>query len=145
MNEAAPEPSGHRFGVATLLLVAGLALLLFPNLGAAPLERAEIYFLDGARSMVESGDWLTPKFNYQNRWEKPVLYYWLTSASYLVIGPTEFAARLWAALSGVGLVLLAWGIGRHMTGRDDVAWLSGAVVATSFGYFSMARSALQCP
>ena len=55
MTVAAPDPSGPRFGVAALLLLAGLALLLFPNLGAAPLERAEIYFLDGARSMVESG------------------------------------------------------------------------------------------
>ncbi len=41
-----------------------------------------------------------------------------------------------------GLALLAWGIARHLTGRLDVAWLTGAVVATSFGYFSMARSAL---
>ena len=39
-------------------------------------------------------------------------------------------------------MLLAWGLARHMTGRLDVAWLTGAVVATSFGYFSMARSAL---
>ncbi len=57
-------------------------------------------------------------------------------------GPTEFSARLWAAVSGVGLVLLAWGMARQMTGRLDVAWLTGAVVATSAGYFSMARSAL---
>src|SRR5262245_43936564 len=92
--------------------------------------------------MVESGDWLTPRFNYQNRWEKPVLYYWLTSATYLVTGPTELGARLWSALSGIGLALLAWGIARHATGRLDVAWLSGAIIATSFGYFPMARAAL---
>ena len=49
---------------------------------------------------------------------------------------------MWAALAGAGLVLLAWGIARHATRRLDVAWLTGAIVATSFGYFSMARSAL---
>jgi 4-amino-4-deoxy-L-arabinose transferase-like glycosyltransferase len=131
----------RRLRLATLLLLCYFTFGL--GLGRQAITDAdEAFYAEASREMVESGDWLTPKFNYQNRWEKPVLYYWLTSASYLVIGPTEFAARLWAALSGVGLVLLAWGISRHMTGRDDVAWLSGAVVATSFGYFSMARSAL---
>ena len=131
----------RRLRLATLLLLCFFTFVL--GLGRQAITDAdEAFYAEASREMVESGDWLTPKFNYQNRWEKPVLYYWLTSATYLVTGPTEFAARLWAALSGVGLVLLAWGIGRHMTGRDDVAWLTGAVVATSFGYFSMARSAL---
>ena len=102
----------------------------------------EAFYAEASREMVESGDWLTPRFNYQNRWEKPVLYYWLTSATYLATGPTESAARFWSALSGVGLALLVWGIARHATGRVDVAWLAGAVVTTSFGYFSMARAAL---
>jgi 4-amino-4-deoxy-L-arabinose transferase-like glycosyltransferase len=131
----------RRLRLATLLLLCFFTFVL--GLGRQAITDAdEAFYAEASREMVESGDWLTPKFNYQNRWEKPILYYWLTSATYLITGPTEFAARLWAALSGVGLVLLAWGIGRHMTGRDDVAWLSGAVVATSFGYFSMARSAL---
>jgi len=131
----------RRLRLATLLLLCFFTFVL--GLGRQAITDAdEAFYAEASREMVESSDWLTPKFNYQNRWEKPVLYYWLTSATYLITGPTEFAARLWAALSGVGLVLLAWGIGRHMTGQDDVAWLTGAVVATSFGYFSMARSAL---
>jgi 4-amino-4-deoxy-L-arabinose transferase-like glycosyltransferase len=128
-------------GLATLLLLGFFTF--FVGLGSQAITDAdEAYYAEASREMVESGDWLTPRFNYENRWQKPVLYYWLTSATYLVTGPTEFAARLWSALSGVGLALLAWGIGRHVTGRLDVAWLSGAVVATSFGYFSMARTAL---
>jgi 4-amino-4-deoxy-L-arabinose transferase-like glycosyltransferase len=131
----------RRLGLATLLLLCFFTFVL--GLGRLAITDAdEAFYAEASREMVESGDWLTPRFNYQNRWEKPVLYYWLTSATYLVTGPTESAARLWAALSGIGLALLAWGIGRHVTGRHDVGWLTGAVVATSFGYFSMARSAL---
>ena len=48
-----PAPSASR-GSRSLLL-GGAPSLLLPALGAAPLERAEIYFLDGARAMVESG------------------------------------------------------------------------------------------
>lgn len=133
--------SDRRVGLATLLLLCFITF--FVGLGSQAITDAdEAYYAEASREMVESGDWLTPRFNYENRWQKPVLYYWLTSTTYLVAGPTEFAARLWSAVSGVGLVLLAWGIGRHVTGRLEVAWLSGAVVATSFGYFSMARAAL---
>ena len=131
----------RRLRLATLLLLCFFTFVL--GLGRQAITDAdEAFYAEASREMVESGDWLTPRFNYQNRWEKPVLYYWLTSATYLITGPTEFAARLWAALSGAGLALLAWGIARHLTGRLDVGWLTGAVVATSFGYFSMARSAL---
>jgi 4-amino-4-deoxy-L-arabinose transferase-like glycosyltransferase len=131
----------RRLGLASLLLLCFFTFFLGLG-GQAVTDADEAYYAEASREMVESGDWLTPRFNYQNRWEKPVLYYWLTSATYLITGPTEFSARLWAALSGAGLVLLAWGIARQMTGRLDVAWLTGAVVATSFGYFPMARAAL---
>jgi 4-amino-4-deoxy-L-arabinose transferase-like glycosyltransferase len=131
----------RRWGLSTLLLIC--CFTFFLGLGQQAItDSDEAYYAEASREMVERGDWLTPRFNYQNRWEKPVLYYWLTAAVYLVTGPTEFAARFWSALSGVGLALAAWGIARHITGRIDAAWLSGVVVATSFGYFSMARAAL---
>jgi 4-amino-4-deoxy-L-arabinose transferase-like glycosyltransferase len=115
----------------------------FLGLGSQAVTDAdEAYYAEASREMVESGDWLTPRFNYEHRWEKPVLYYWLTAATYVVAGPTETSARLWAALSGVGLALLTWGMARQISGRPDVAWLAGAIVATSFGYFAMARAAL---
>jgi 4-amino-4-deoxy-L-arabinose transferase-like glycosyltransferase len=131
----------HRAGLTILLLFCFFTFFL--GLGSQAITDAdEAYYAEASREMVESGDWLTPRFNYQHRWEKPVLYYWLTAATYLATGPTELAARFWAALSGVGLVLLAWGIARQVTGRLDTAWLAGAIVATSFGYFAMARAAL---
>jgi 4-amino-4-deoxy-L-arabinose transferase len=127
--------------LTTLLLLCFFTFFL--GLGSQAITDAdEAFYAEASREMVERGDWLTPHFNYQYRFEKPVLYYWLTSATYLVTGPTELAARFWSALSGVGLALLTWGIARQASGRLDVAWLSGAVVATSVGYFSMARSAL---
>ena len=102
----------------SLLLIAFLTFLL--GLGRQAItDSDEAFYAEASREMVETGDWLTPRFNYEDRWQKPVLYYWLTSATYLVTGPTESAARLWSALSGVGLVLLAWYATRRMTGDDD--------------------------
>ncbi len=56
--------------------------------------------------MVERGDWLTPHYNYEPRFQKPILFYWLVAGTYAVAGIGETQARLWAALSGVGLALV---------------------------------------
>jgi 4-amino-4-deoxy-L-arabinose transferase-like glycosyltransferase len=125
------------------LLVLIAFLTFFVGLGCpAVTDSDEAFYAEAAREMVESGEWLTPHFNYTDRWQKPVLYYWLTALTYLVTGPTEFAARLWSALSGLGLVLVTfWAAGR-ITRRADAAWLAGAITATCYGYFAMARAAL---
>ena len=126
--------------VLTLLILCVISFFL--GLGRQAItDSDEGYYAEASREMVDSGDWLTPRFNYENRFEKPPLYYWLTAATYLVTGPTEGAARFWSAMSGAGLVLLTWVIagGRR---RPEMSWLAGAIVATSFGCFTMARWAL---
>jgi 4-amino-4-deoxy-L-arabinose transferase-like glycosyltransferase len=118
-------------------------LTFFLGLGRQAItDSDEAFYAEAAREMVETGDWLTPRFNYEDRWQKPVLYYWLTAATYLVTGPTELVARLWSALSGLGLVLLVWLAAQRITNRSDVAWLAGAITATCYGYLVMARVAL---
>ncbi len=150
--------------VLTLLLLSSLTFFL--GLGRQAItDSDEGFYAEAAREMVEGGDWLTPHFNYSERWQKPALYYWLTAATYLVSGPTELAARLWSSLFGIGLVLLTFMIARRiMPGseglppgpnrlrqgvsqdgvalRNDTAWLAAAIVATCFGCVAMARLAL---
>ncbi|HEY1306259.1 MAG TPA: glycosyltransferase family 39 protein [Vicinamibacterales bacterium] len=126
--------------VLTLLILC--VITFFLGLGRQAItDSDEGYYAEASREMVDSGDWLTPRFNYENRFEKPPLYYWLTAATYLVTGPTEGAARFWSAMSGAGLALLTWAIagGRR---RPEASWLAAAIVATSFGCFTMARWAL---
>jgi len=129
-----------RGSTVPILLLAALAF--FAGLGRGAItDSDEAFYAESAREMVESGNWLTPHFNYEPRFQKPVLYYWLTAASYWVIGTTEFAARMWSALAGVGLALLTAACGRRWF--DEVtALLAGAIVATNFGYFALARMAL---
>ncbi|HEX2459040.1 MAG TPA: glycosyltransferase family 39 protein [Vicinamibacterales bacterium] len=166
--EGSPHPEPHRGKrrpVLTLLLLSSLTFFL--GLGRQAItDSDEGFYAEAAREMVERGDWLTPHFNYSERWQKPALYYWLTAATYLVLGPTELAARLWSSLSGIGLVLLTFMIARRIVPepegltpgpkgpglhgvsqdgvalRNDTAWLAAAIVATCFGCFAMARLAL---
>ena len=118
------------------------ALSFFAGLGRGAITDAdEAFYAESAREMVASGDWLTPSYNFEPRFQKPALYYWFTAATYLIAGPSEFAARVWSAFAGLGLVLVTAAAGRRWF-DEDIAFLSGAIVATSFGYFAMARMAL---
>ena len=130
-----------RRSLLTLILLS--CCTFFLGLGRPAISDSdEGFYAEAAREMVEGGDWLTPHFNYEERWQKPILYYWLTAATYAAFGESEWAARWWSALSGLGLVLLTWLAARSLAGRDDAAWLAGAIAATCYGYFAMARLAL---
>lgn len=129
----------HRITLPLLLLAA---LTLFAGLGRGAItDSDEAFYAESAREMVASGDWITPYYNYEPRFQKPVLYYWLTAATYTVLGPTEMAARLWAAMAGLGLVLVTAACGRRWY-DESTGLLAGAIVATNFGYFSIGRMAL---
>ena len=126
----------------TLALVGICLLTFFAGLGAPAItDSDEGFYAESAREMVESGDWLTPHFNYSHRFEKPVLYYWLAAVTFTVAGVGEAAARFPAALSGVGLVLITCACARRWYGRQT-GLLAGIITATSFGYVAMARQAL---
>lgn len=129
-----------RTPVATLLLLGLLTFVL--GLGRQAITDAdEAYYAEAAREMVASGDWLTPHFNFTDRWQKPVLYYWAAAATFRVAGTSEWGARGLSALSGLALILLTYRVGRRLLTRD-AAWIGAAIVATCYGYFAMARLAL---
>ena len=129
----------HRITLPLLLLAV---LTFFAGLGRGAItDSDEAFYAESSREMVASGDWITPHYNYEPRFQKPILYYWLTSATYLITGPTEFGARLWAAIAGLGLVLMTAAAGRRWY-DETTGLLAGAIVATNVGYFSIGRMAL---
>ena len=71
-------------------------------------DRDEGRNAEAGREMLETGDWISPTFNYEPRFAKPVLVYWLMSLSYRWFGVDEFSARLPSAVFGLGLILLQY-------------------------------------
>ena len=91
--------------------------------------------------MVEGSDWLTPHFNYEERWQKPILYYWLTAAAFAGTGTTEFSGALRVGAFGHRpRAAHVVGGAAGSPANDDGAWIAGAIAATCFGYFAMARA-----
>jgi 4-amino-4-deoxy-L-arabinose transferase-like glycosyltransferase len=120
--------------VATLTIAVGL--------GDVTLwEPDEPRFAEATRQMFQRGDFLTPYFNGVPRFEKPILLYWLQAVAVAVLGPTELAARLPAALAGIGCVLLLYAIGRSVT-SERAALVAALVLATTFRFVTYARLGL---
>jgi 4-amino-4-deoxy-L-arabinose transferase-like glycosyltransferase len=136
-----PEPSRARFaGLLALLLLGTLALGL-PSLGEAPLERAEIYFLDASRAMVESGDWVVPRYQGEPFFDKPPLTYWLMAGAFLGWGPEPGVARLVPLLAALGVMLATAWLGRLLFDRRTA--LAGSVVlSTTIAFLTFARVAM---
>lgn len=125
-----------------VVLVLICSLTLLAGLGRAAVgDSDEGFYAESAREMIEGGNWLTPRYNYEYRFQKPILYYWLTAAAYLIAGVGPGSARVASALSGFGLAFLSWAIARRWY-DERTALLAGLIVATSFGTFSLARLAL---
>jgi hypothetical protein len=93
-----------------------------------------------ALEMLRSGDWVMPHANGLPYLEKPPLYFWLTSLTFWLVGPSEWAARLWSALPVLGSVMLTWRIGRRLYG-DNAGLLAGIAVATMVGNALYVRKA----
>ena len=125
-----------------LLLVLLCVPTFFVFIGSAAItDSDEAYYAETSREMIESNDWITPRYNYAVRFEKPILFYWMVAATYEVAGIGEGQARFWSAMSGVGLVLLAYACGRRWL-NEDAGFLAGLITATSFAAAAMTRQAL---
>ena len=133
-----PSVSPTRVSLLVLLCV----LTFFVGLGRPAItDSDEAFYAEAAREMVAGGDWVTPHYNGQFRFEKPVLYYWLAALGFLGAGVSELAARVPSALAGLLLVLTTAACARRWY-DEGTGLLAGAITATSFGYVAVARQAL---
>jgi 4-amino-4-deoxy-L-arabinose transferase-like glycosyltransferase len=83
-----------------VIVVLAAAASLAAGIAATPFwDEDEPRFAAIARTMLETGDWIVPRFNEELAVDKPVLMHWAMAASYAVFGTSEVAARLPAALA----------------------------------------------
>jgi 4-amino-4-deoxy-L-arabinose transferase-like glycosyltransferase len=115
--------------------------VLLPSLAAAPLTRAEIYFMDGARGMVETGDWLVPRYQGEPFFDKPALTYWLMAAAFRGFGFSLGAGRLVSALAALAAVAVTAWLGRLLLGRRPAVY-GALTLGTTFLVLSFGRVAM---
>lgn len=91
-----------------------------------------------ARTMLESGDWVTARLDGVAYLEKSPLIYWLMAVSYRVFGVHDWAARLPLALIVVLLCWVTYRFGRWGFGKL-AGMYGGLILATSVGLYLFTR------
>jgi 4-amino-4-deoxy-L-arabinose transferase-like glycosyltransferase len=128
-----------------LLLVTLTALALFSyGLGAGTLwDQDEPKYFQIAREM-RWDDPFTLRSEGRPWFVHPPLFFWLQAATARVLGFTEFAARLWSAISGAGMIAATFLIGRLLyDGRTGL--LAAGIAATMLQVLAQARLAVFDP
>src|SRR3954471_7173927 len=94
-------------------------IVVFWRLGyQSLLDPDEAHYAELTREMMQSGNWLVPLLDGHPFIDKPVLFHWLQGASVLLLGETEFAARLPTALATLGLIAVIRWVGRALVSPE---------------------------
>ena len=120
--------------------LALLALLLF-GLGGVPLfDVDEGAFTEATRELLASGDWGHTTLNGEDRWDKPILTYWLQALSVTLFGPDLYAHRLPSALATwLWAVFVAHQVSQSHGRRAGM--VAATVLASSLGVMLIGRAA----
>jgi 4-amino-4-deoxy-L-arabinose transferase-like glycosyltransferase len=123
------------------IIVAVIAAVIFVGSIFSPphlMDDVDAVQAQISRTMLESGDWVTPHLNGIAYLEKSPLGYWLSAISHGIFGVHDWAGRLPLALSVVVLCVATLRFGTWAFGRDAGLY-SGLVLSTSIGLFLFTR------
>jgi len=127
------------------LLIAIVLSRLFSMALVPMIDTTEARYGEVARLMAETGDWITPWFNYDVPfWGKPPLSFWSQALSFHLFGITEFAVRLPSWLANIGMLGLIYTLSRHLTDHRQ-ALISTLIFATMALSFVMSGAVLTDP
>lgn len=123
-----------------LILLTCLCLFSFSyHLGEVPpYHTDENFYILSAKNMIQSGDYLTPMFHEKKRFAKPILFYWLVSASYKTFGINLVSARLWSVVFGTLSAWLVYLVGRRLL-TPQAALVGAFILPSIYLHFQISR------
>ncbi len=91
-----------------------------------------------ARTMLDTGDWVTPHLDGVKYLEKPPLKYWIVAVFFKLFGVHDYIARLPLAITALLLCWLTFRIGVWAFGLRS-GFYAGLVLSTCMGLFLFTR------
>jgi 4-amino-4-deoxy-L-arabinose transferase-like glycosyltransferase len=91
-----------------------------------------------AKTMLQTGDWVTARLDGVIYLEKAPLKYWITAVLYSILGVHDWVARMPSALAVIALCLLVYRM-CAWAGNERAGFYAGLCIATSIGLFLFTR------
>ncbi len=125
-----------------LFLILPMVLIFYALGSYQTLASHEAYAVVPAQEMLESGDWVVPRFGGVPRLKKPPLSYWVIAATGKItgLGVNELTARLPAAISAVLLSILIGFWAKKWYGKQT-GYVACFIQATSLYIIMFGRKA----
>lgn len=134
------SPSAKRPWISLLLgflLASRFALLIL----APHTDPSESRYAEIARKMAETGDWITPQFDYGIPfWAKPPLSIWMSAAGIELFGVNEFGSRIFIFLGSLAVLAMVADSARREFG-NKAGW-TAALILTGMPLFFFCSAAV---
>ena len=113
--------------IGCVLLVRLVSLFSFPLM-----DTTEARYGEMARIMAETGDWITPMFDYNVPfWGKPPIFTWISAAGIELFGVNEFAVRVPHLLLSVLILAMSYWFVNSEFKNKVIALTTVAITVTS--------------
>ena len=144
METLTPENSARR---KAFFVLAGILFLRLISMGCLALsDPTEARYAQISLRMSRTGDFIMPWIDVEGRlipyWGKPPLHFWLTSASYRLLGASEWSARLPSYLAGLLMVWLTWRFAKHFWNERIAGWSTAILASSGLFFFVCGASAI---
>jgi len=123
------------------LVVIAVAALIYVGCVVSPpslMDDVDAVQAQIAKTMLQSGDWVTATLDGIKYLEKAPLVYWAMAGSYKIFGVHDWAARIPIALSAVALCWITMAFGVWAFGKRAGVY-AGLCIATCVGLFLFTR------
>jgi 4-amino-4-deoxy-L-arabinose transferase-like glycosyltransferase len=131
----------YSIGLFSIFLAA---LFIFTrNLAVHGLEYRddEIFYYHSSQEMLQHHNYLSPTYFGENRFQKPILFYWLMIVFYKLFGINWFSARLASSIFGAMTVALTWLFAKKLF-NTQTAHLSAIILTSIPLFFRHAKNAV---
>ncbi len=117
-----------------IALIIVFSVLLFWHLGDNYLTNwDEAWYGDIVRNMVNSGDFVKLQWNGAPFYDKPPLYFWLSTPFYYFLSNHELAIRIVSSLSAVATIIVVYIFAKFLYGEVVGLW-SIVILSSSIGF-----------
>ena len=127
------ELKNHHF-IAVLSFLT--LLLAFNQLWVIEGDGDSIVYATVSKTIAESGNWLTPTYNFRLFFDHPPLLLWVNALLFKIFGFEEWVPRLFTGISGLGAVLLVFYIGNRYA-NQYTGFFAGISLLLSYDFIQM--------